>query len=80
MCIMAIFDKKDSVNTCKTSFTHVCTCKHWKNKKTQLVTSDLWHLCVLFLVGNISCLEAWWTTHSFRVVVINHFAYLVTST
>jgi len=40
-CIMAIYDKKDSVNTCKTSFTRVCTCKHWKNEKTQVVTPYL---------------------------------------
>jgi len=47
-CIMAIYDKKD---TYKTSFTHVCTCKHWKNEKTHVVTPDLWHSCVLFSVG-----------------------------
>jgi len=26
-------------------------CKHWKNKKTQAFTSELWHSSVLFLVG-----------------------------
>jgi len=30
---MAINDEKDSVNMCKTSFTRVCTYKHWKNEK-----------------------------------------------
>jgi len=39
---MAIYDKKVSVNTCKTSFTRVNTGK-----------SDLWHSCVLFLVGKL---------------------------
>jgi len=32
-CIMAIYYKKDSVNSCKTSFTRVRVCKHWKNEK-----------------------------------------------
>jgi len=32
-CIMAIYDKKDSVKICKTSITRVCKCKHWKNEK-----------------------------------------------
>jgi len=50
-CIMAIYDIKDSVNTCKTSFTCVCTFKHRKDEKTQVVTPELWHLCVSFLVG-----------------------------
>jgi len=48
---MAMYDKKDSVNTCKTLFTGVRTCKHWKNEKMQVFTPELWHLCVLFLVG-----------------------------
>jgi len=49
---MAIYDEKDSVNLCKTSFTHVSTCKHWKNNKMQVVTPDFWHSCVLFSVGS----------------------------
>jgi len=39
-CIMAIYYKKDSANTCKTLFTRVCKCKHWKNEKVQVVTPD----------------------------------------
>jgi len=50
-CIMAICDKKDSVSTCKISFTRVCQYKHWNNEKAQVVTPDLWHACVLFSVG-----------------------------
>jgi len=34
---MAIYDKKDGVNTGKTSFTRVCTCKHWKMKKCRFL-------------------------------------------
>jgi len=34
---MAIYNKKDSVNMCKISFTRVCTCKHWKNKKCRFL-------------------------------------------
>jgi len=36
MCIMAIYDKKDSVNTCKTSFTHVITGKMKKRRRLHL--------------------------------------------
>jgi len=34
---MVVYDIKDSVGTCKTLFTHVCMCKHWKNKKCRLL-------------------------------------------
>jgi len=49
MCIMVIYDIKDSVK--HHLGTRVCMCKHWKNEKMQVVIPELWHSCVLFLVG-----------------------------
>jgi len=37
---------------CKHSFTHV-KLEKWKNGKMQVVTPELWHSGVLFLVGKL---------------------------
>jgi len=38
MRIMTVYNIKDSLSTCK----------HWKNKKMQVVTPELWHSCLIF--------------------------------
>jgi len=52
-CILAIYDKKDSVNNLLNLVYACMMCKHWKNEKAQVFTPELWHSCAFsFLLSN----------------------------
>jgi len=61
MCVMAIYDKKDSVNTCKTSFTRVCTGKMKKCRWLHLIydirVSYFWSGTFMLKISVLDCIK-----------------------